>query len=65
MSNFQPIEVVGRGSKTQLQVGENLNRIAYLKIPSKIFSVGIQICEILKLTTQLEPDFLKITKSGK
>ena len=24
MSNFQPLEVVGRGSETQLQVGENL-----------------------------------------
>ena len=27
MSNFQPLEVVGRGSETQLQVGENLNKI--------------------------------------
>ena len=27
MSNFQPPEVVGRGSETQLQVGENLNKI--------------------------------------
>ena len=25
MSNFHPFEVVGRGSETQLQVGENLN----------------------------------------
>ena len=25
MSNFQPLEVVVRGSETQLQVGENLN----------------------------------------
>ena len=25
MSNFQPLEVVSRGSETQLQVGENLN----------------------------------------
>ena len=24
MSNFHPVEVVGRGSDTQLQVGENL-----------------------------------------
>ena len=23
--NFHPLEVVGRGSETQLQVGENLN----------------------------------------
>ena len=27
MSNFQPLEVVGRGSETQLQVGENLNKL--------------------------------------
>ena len=27
MSNFQPLEVVGRGSETQLQVGENLNQL--------------------------------------
>ena len=25
MSNFRPLEVVGRGSETQSQVGENLN----------------------------------------
>ena len=27
MSNFHPLEVVGRGSETQLQVGENLNKL--------------------------------------
>ena len=27
MSNFQPLEVVGRGSETQLQVAENLNKL--------------------------------------
>ena len=26
MSNFQPLEVVGRGGETQLQVAENLNK---------------------------------------
>ena len=26
-SNFQPLEVVGRASDTQLQVGENLKKI--------------------------------------
>ena len=26
MSNFQPLEVVDRGSETQPQVGENLNK---------------------------------------
>ena len=28
MSNFHPLEVVGRGSETQLQVGENSNSLA-------------------------------------
>ena len=27
MSNFHPLEVVGRGCETQLQVGENLNKL--------------------------------------
>ena len=27
MANFHPLEVVGRGSETQLQVGGNLNKI--------------------------------------
>ena len=26
LNNFQPIEVVGRGSETQFQVAENLNK---------------------------------------
>ena len=29
MSIFHPLEVVGRGSGTQLQVGENLNKISW------------------------------------
>ena len=29
MSYFHPLEVVGRGSKTQIQVGENLNKLNY------------------------------------
>ena len=29
MSNFQPLEVVGRGSETQLQVGENLSKLTW------------------------------------
>ena len=31
MGNFYPLEVVGRGSETQLQVGENLNSSIKLK----------------------------------
>ena len=27
MSNFHPLEVVGRGSEAQIQVGKNLNKI--------------------------------------
>ena len=27
MSDFQPLEVVGRGSQPQLQVAENLNKL--------------------------------------
>ena len=27
MSDFRPLEVVGRGSETQLQVGEALNKL--------------------------------------
>ena len=27
MRDFHPLEVVGRGSETQLQVGENLNEL--------------------------------------
>ena len=40
MSNFHPLEVVGRGSETQLQVGENLNYLiihlkgSYMALPS-------------------------------
>ena len=26
MNNYQPLEIVGRGSETQLQVGENLKK---------------------------------------
>ena len=29
MSNFNLLEVVGRGSETQLHVGENLNKITW------------------------------------
>ena len=29
ISNFQPLKVVGRGSETQLQMGENLNYLTW------------------------------------
>ena len=33
MSNFQPLEVVGRGSETQLKVTENLNKLTSHGLP--------------------------------
>ena len=30
MTNFHPLEVVGRGSGTQLQMGLNLNYLIYM-----------------------------------
>ena len=44
MSNFRQLEVVGRGSETQLQVGENLNTI-----PQRIKGENIVISLHLKL----------------
>ena len=35
--NFQPLEMVGRGSETQLQVGENLNKLMLLRSSFKLF----------------------------
>ena len=35
MSNFHPLEVVGRGSETQIQVGENHLRGNWLKIRNR------------------------------
>ena len=31
ISNFHPLEVAGRGSETQLQVAENLNKLTWLQ----------------------------------
>ena len=31
MSNFQPLDVVGRDSETQLQGGENVNKLNWLQ----------------------------------
>ena len=36
MSNFQPLEVVDRGSETQLQVADNLNKLTQQDNTSKI-----------------------------
>ena len=38
MSNFHPLEVVGRGSETQLQVGENLNYFKIIRVKTVCLS---------------------------
>ena len=35
MSNFHPLEVVVRGSETQLQVGANLNDLIFIALEDK------------------------------
>ena len=37
LSNFDPLDVVGRGSETQRQVDENFNKIALLVIANVRF----------------------------
>ena len=32
MGNFPPLEVVGRGSETRIQVGENLNDLILIAV---------------------------------
>ena len=44
MSIFHPLGVVGRGSETQLQVGENLN-----KILSNLADRGLRHATLTKL----------------
>ena len=46
MSYFLPLEVVDRGSETQLQVGENLNAITWL-VKGYIKSVPIARTAVL------------------
>ena len=36
-NNFHPLEVVGRGSETQLQVGENLNKVNLMNLLVFVF----------------------------
>ena len=49
MSNFHPLEVVGRGSETQLQASENLNSII-LKVNSVY---GICVAKYLMFSLSL------------
>ena len=45
MSNFHPLEVVCRGSDTQLQVGEKLNKVTWKKLMLTTIYV---VCVLLK-----------------
>ena len=53
MSNFQPLEVVDRGSETQPQVVENLNKLTYtMRVniatePSTDFTCSTSTCDML------------------
>ena len=44
MSNFQPVEVVCRGGETQLQMGENLNKL--------ILQDKVEICMYQKYSSK-------------
>ena len=48
MSNFQPLEVVGRGRETQLQEGENLNYLIYEG--NVCLNINIFKCLVLNFT---------------
>ena len=49
MSNFNPLSVVGRGSKTQLKMGENLNRLTYqdkgLRLMQHFSKNSVKLCK--------------------
>ena len=48
MSNFHPLEDVGRDSETQLQIGENLNYLIWRHVevlPHKVNYCSIQIMQ--------------------
>ena len=51
MGNFHPLDVVGRGSETQLQVGENLN---YLIKSSRVKSNYILIVTIANCPSTID-----------
>ena len=48
VSNFQPLELVGRGSETQAQIGENLNE---------------ETCGQLVIRPSLESCFMTVTSN--
>ena len=43
--NFRPLEVVGRGSETQLQIGKNLNYLILRFKPSQCIKASFYITE--------------------
>ena len=59
MSNFRPLEVVGRGSETQLQVAENLNKLGWqdescVVCHSLIFPLEADIATIIASSQWIE-----------
>ena len=46
MSNFHPLEVVGRGSETQLQVSGNLKKNNFSALRVKLFKLYL-LCLVL------------------
>ena len=54
MSNFHSLEVVGRGSGTQLQVGDNLNKMTWLYVCDAVLILGQRqrCCSRIKTASQ-------------
>ena len=48
MSNFHPLEVVGCGSESQLQMGENLNKLSRRRVNMSIICEHVHRLELLK-----------------
>ena len=48
MSNFHPLEVVGCGSESQLQMGENLNKLSRITVNMSIICEHVHRLELLK-----------------
>ena len=55
MSNFQPLEVVGRSSETQLQVAENLNRF---HSRTRVNPLAVSMSDILTTDRDSMAEFL-------
>ena len=54
MSNFQPLEVVGRGSDAQLQVDENFNKLTQQDMPIKYLTRYLVYTFLYSLTNAVQ-----------